>query len=122
MSTRADFYIGTGETAEWLGSIAFDGYRIDDVELEHLERRDNSEADLATCWDIKHAADEASFRRSVADLLALNDDATTPDKGWPWPWDSSRSTDYVYAFVDGACKTFQYGKGAEWPNMKGRRT
>jgi hypothetical protein len=25
MGTRADFYVGRGETAEWLGSIAWDG-------------------------------------------------------------------------------------------------
>ncbi len=26
MGTRADFYIGRGEKAEWLGSVAWDGY------------------------------------------------------------------------------------------------
>lgn len=26
MGTRADFYVGRGESAEWLGSIAWDGY------------------------------------------------------------------------------------------------
>jgi hypothetical protein len=26
MGTRADFYVGRGETAEYLGSIAWDGY------------------------------------------------------------------------------------------------
>jgi len=26
MGTRADFYVGRGEQAEWLGSIAWDGY------------------------------------------------------------------------------------------------
>jgi hypothetical protein len=26
MGTRADFYIGRGTEAEWLGSVAWDGY------------------------------------------------------------------------------------------------
>jgi hypothetical protein len=26
MGTRADFYVGRGGQAEWLGSIAWDGY------------------------------------------------------------------------------------------------
>jgi hypothetical protein len=26
MGTRADFYVGRGKDAEWLGSVAFDGY------------------------------------------------------------------------------------------------
>ena len=30
MGTRADFYIGSGKDAEWLGSVAFDGYEWDD--------------------------------------------------------------------------------------------
>lgn len=26
MSTRADFYVGRGAEAEWIGSISWDGY------------------------------------------------------------------------------------------------
>lgn len=26
MGTRADFYVGRGKDAEWIGSVAFDGY------------------------------------------------------------------------------------------------
>lgn len=26
MGTRADFYVGRGEAAQWVGSIAWDGY------------------------------------------------------------------------------------------------
>ena len=26
MGTRADFYVGRGDAAEWIGSIAYDGY------------------------------------------------------------------------------------------------
>jgi len=117
MGTRADFYVGTGPDAEWLGSLAFDGYRIDEMEERHADKT----ADNAECWAIKTATAEQAYRDAVAKLLKLNDDATTPDQGWPWPWENSHTTDYAYAFVDGACKSFPWGKGAEWPDMTDRK-
>lgn len=119
MGTRADFYVGTGEKAEWLGSIAFDGYRID--EMKKAAKADLAGEDSAACWAIKTATDEPSYRAAVTKLLSINDDATLPEQGWPWPWDDSSTTDYAYAFVDGACKTFSWGKGADWPDMKDRK-
>lgn len=86
MGTRADFYVGRGETAEWLGSIAWDGYPngIDQ--------------------NILFATEEADYRNFVSDFLAnrRSGDGTTPDMGWPWPWEDSRTTDYAYAFDGGA--------------------
>jgi hypothetical protein len=117
MGTRADFYVGTGPEAEWLGSIAFDGYRIDDMQEKHADKN----PDNAACWAIKTATTEGDYRAAVVTLLSINDDATTPDQGWPWPWEDSHTTDYAYAFVDGACKPFPWGRGAEWPNMKDRQ-
>lgn len=117
MGTRADFYIGTGPAAEWLGSIAFDGHRVDEMtEAASFRNMDSME-----CWAIKSAKSDDAFRGAVVRLLALNDDATTPDQGWPWPWLDSHTTDYAYAFVAGECKTFIFGNGAEWPNMKDRQ-
>jgi len=94
MGTRADFYVGRGENAEWLGSIAFDGYRIHEVKEGDGGKND----DLAACVQIKLADNEASFRAGVEKLLSLNDTATTPAQGWPWPWETSSTTDYAYAF------------------------
>lgn len=84
MGTRADFYVGRGAEAEWLGSIAWDGYR-DGIEPELLR-----------------ATDEAEYREEVARFLRKRDDATTPDKGWPWPWNDSGTSDCSYWFFDGA--------------------
>jgi hypothetical protein len=117
MGTRADFYVGAGKTAEWLGSLAWDGYRIDEMKAADIGKS----KDCAACWQIKSATTEAAYREAVAKLLALNDDATTPALGWPWPWETSATTDYAYAFVDGACKTFHWGQGAEWPNMRDKQ-
>lgn len=83
MGTRADFYVGRGESAEWLGSIAWDGYPdgIDDALLK--------------------SSDEAAYRQAVATFLGGRSDKTLPAQGWPWPWENSSTTDYAYAFDDG---------------------
>ncbi len=60
MGTRADFYVGRGETAEWLGSIGWDGYPsgIDETVFE--------------------AAEEPAYRTAVAAFFAPRDDVTLP--------------------------------------------
>lgn len=110
MSTRADFYVGIGEHAEWLGSVAFDGYEW---------------AEDESCA-LMSATTEAAFRHAVAELAELRDgDWTSPDMGWPWPWDDSSLTDYAYAFVDGKVKAIKnFGDGKEsisWPDMKSKK-
>ncbi len=93
MGTRADFYIGRGEQAEWLGSIAWDGYP------------DGLDAKLLG------AENEQAFRDEVK-ALAKRDDWTAPERGWPWPWDDSRTTDYAYAFDAG--RVYASGFGYKW--------
>ena len=95
MGTRADFYVGRGKDAEWLGSIAWDGYP-GGLEAPQL---------LA-------ATGEPHFREEVASLLAKRDDGTVPGDGWPWPWKDSQTTDYAYAFDDG--KVWASGFGRDW--------
>lgn len=84
MGTRADFYIGRGEAAEWLGSIAWDGYR-EGIPAYVLAK-----------------TDEKSFRKAVKRFLNGRDDATLPENGWPWPWEDSNTTDCSYSLFDGA--------------------
>jgi hypothetical protein len=83
MGTRADFYIGRGEGAEWLGSIAWDGYP------------DGIDKQVLGCQSPE------AFRHAVASFLADRKDKTLPSDGWPWPWETSSTTDYAYAFDDG---------------------
>lgn len=83
MGTRADFYVGRNEEAEWLGSIAWDGYR---------------EGVPAT---ILGATTEAEYRAAVETFFAGREDATRPEQGWPWPWESSWLTDCSYWFDEG---------------------
>lgn len=83
MGTRADFYIGRGREATWLGSCAYDGWPGD---------RDITPACRATTVE--------AFREAVLARIA-KDDGTRPEQGWPWPWETSSTTDFAYAFDEG---------------------
>ena len=102
MGTRADFYIGRGEKAEWLGSIAWDGYSIDECDPKDLSTND-IEKKTESYWEhaIKAAKTETEYREAVTNFCTKRDDGTLPADGWPWPWDDSNTTDYAYAFDDG---------------------
>lgn len=102
MGTRADFYVGT----EWLGSLALDGYRIHEMREEHADRN----KDTGYCWKIKTATTEADYRKAVSGLLRINEDATLPEHGWPWPWDDSRTTDRAYVFDGSSTRCYAWGK------------
>lgn len=123
MGTRADFYVGRGPQAQWLGSIAYDGYPDGQPE------------------SVIGAASEDDFKTRVASLLATVDDATLPADGWPWPWNDSGTTDYAYAFDDGVVWASRFGgawfkatelapedvsgttrKAAVFPDMKVRKS
>lgn len=88
MGTRADFYVAKPEGLEWLGSIAWDGQEIDHVAL---------------------ASTEEGFRQSLEEFFADRDDVTRPARGWPWPWNDSRLTDYAYVFVEGVGVVYRAG-------------
>lgn len=98
MGTRADFYVGKGPQAKWLGSLAMDGY---------------PEA-LPPILIQSHT--EALYRAYVERLLAARDDATLPAQGWPWPWNDSNVTDWAYTFDDGAVWGNSFGAG--WIRLK----
>lgn len=85
MGTRADFYIGKSKDAEWIGSIAWDGYR-DGIP-----------------GPILNARRPGLFRDRVTAWLKTRDDATFPEQGWPWPWNDSGTSDCSYWFFAGRC-------------------
>lgn len=124
MGTRADFYVGRGKQAEWIGSIAWDGGEIPEA--------------------VAKAKTEKTYRKRVAEFLTERDDATLPEQGWPWPWNDSGTTDIAYAFDSGrvyrACGYPEMywwradqlhpsngeqektpGKPAEWPDMSAKK-
>jgi hypothetical protein len=94
MGTRADFYIGRTPEAEWIGSVAWDGYPggINEAILK--------------------ATTEEEFRKAVESYFEPRDDVTRPLDGWPWPWETSSTTDYAYAFDTD--KVFISNFGSPW--------
>jgi len=93
MGTRADFYVGRGDKAEWIGSIAWDGYPEPYVNK-----------------GLFSDGDEATWRKRVADFLATRDDATQVADGWPWPWEDSGTTDWSYTLDDGVVYCSCFGR------------
>lgn len=127
MGTRADFYVGRGPKAEWIGSVAYDGFPF------------LTKAAVGNHEGILTAETESGFRNAVTKMLRSREDATLPAQGWPWPWEDSGTTDYAYAFDDGevwvsafGCKWFKIREGepqdasddekvTDFPNMKDRQ-
>jgi len=104
MGTRADFYIGRGKNAQWLGSIAFDGYP------------DGNPRPLL------NVVIEQKYREQVAAILDdAKSGATKPEHGWPWPWKDSNTTDFAYAFDEGSVWGTCFGHGW-WPFEKWEET
>lgn len=99
MGTRADFYVGVGENANWIGSIAWDAYPSGIPE------------------SIRMAKTEDEFRVAVS-ALYKRDDVTLPSDGWPWPWDDSLKTDWAYCFDGDGVKAFCFGRLVDdaWKN------
>lgn len=115
MGTRADFYVADGNQLQWLGSVAWDGY-------EWHER--GKECKLMSA----KTSDE--FRSAVGEISDGREDFTSPQMGWPWPWDDSRTTDYAYVWRNGNVEVYIFGHPAEdddvakvdwFPNMSEKR-
>lgn len=95
MGTRADFYEKKQEAElEWLGSIAFDGY-IDGIAPSLLG-----------------ATSAEKFHGELDQFFGGRDDVTFPKEGWPWPWDTSDTSDCAYCF-NGERVVYYLGN-AEW--------
>jgi hypothetical protein len=105
MGTRADFYIGRGATAEWLGSIAWDGYP--QGIMPHKARRALDEWPAG--GHLFDATTDAEFRSRLARFFEHREDVTLPANGWPWPWEDSNTTDYAYALDGGVVYGICFG-------------
>lgn len=103
IGTRADFWIGRGEQAEWLGSVAWDGYPSGIAQQKVTIVKTGEET------TVLESTTEREFRQRLKLMFALRDDATRPEQGWPWPWATSATTDYAYTFDDGRVWVSNFG-------------
>ena len=107
MGTRADFYIRKDGALKWLGSVALDGYDVDEAEETWATRNDRGRA----CWALKNVETESDFTAALQFYFEMRDDVTDPvEHGWPWPWEDSRTTDYAYVFEGNKLRRFAWGK------------
>lgn len=117
MGTRADFYVGRGEQAEWLGSVAWDGYPDGILPRSTEVATIGGETFMRSgAWPkgghLFDATTVDEFKARLETYFAGRDDVTRPEMGWPWPWETSALTDCVYAFDEGCVWTSRFGR--EW--------
>lgn len=101
--TNADFYVGLGEDAAWIGSVSVDG-----------STADMDDAGLFGSDGLDELYTEAHYRSVIDEILDVADDA---DRGylaangdvWPWPWKDSTGSDMAYAFAKGCIHVFERG-------------
>jgi len=87
--TKADFYIGNGIAANWIGSIHSDGYP-NGIPIQIL-----------ICGN------PTLFEEEVIEFIHKVDGVVKTDGDkWPWLWPDSRMTDYSYMFLLDHSKVF----------------
>lgn len=99
--SRADFWVGVGPGAEWLGSVCHYGGQWQYPSMGLLP-----------------LTGEQDYRQRVTTILQNDPLASMPSDGWPWPWPTSADTDYVYTWLDG---WVVLSKRDDWPDMSGSR-
>jgi hypothetical protein len=101
----ADFYVGLGDDAEWIGSLG-------DLGTPSHQDRFGLFGPPVT----GDAYTEASFRDIVGSIVgAAIEDGYGWDAsyGWPWGHPDSNGTDYAYAYVNGTIHVFEKGFNAQ---------
>ena len=109
MGTRADFYVKEESGLRWLGSIAWDGYPH--IKHEHW--------DGGVSLALVYATSQADFEGHVHEMADRND-WTSPEMGWPWPWDTSALTNYAYIWNGKEVEVHEFDEAYPWPVMAGK--
>ncbi|WP_410647999.1 hypothetical protein [Amycolatopsis sp. cmx-4-54] len=108
MVTRTDFYLGTGPSATWLGSLQFVCHP------DNLLKDPHGRTALT-------ARQPTAYREAVRDLLPIwavkeFGAAHEPRNGWPWDWDTSHRNDWIITHYDGAAH-MTAGGGDRWHRL-----
>lgn len=99
IGTRADFYVQYRSQADdktdlpglrWLGSVCMDGdpSGFDDFLFEPVQ-------------DSLFQPRDEIWAEAVTKMIEARSDGILPERGWPWPWETSATTDYGYVLYDG---------------------
>lgn len=97
MASKADFYLGRGLKAKWIGSITYGGYTP-------------SENGRTLIINVCNANTEEKYREAVLALINYeHSEGFNPENGWPWDYPDSSGTDYSYYFAYHTVKCSCYG-------------
>lgn len=93
---KADFYVGMGPSAEWLGSVS----RCGEI------------------WAISNAlllqVNQTMYEEAVIEYIKFCEGVVANHVcEWPWDWMDSRMTDYSYTFIPEQNKVFMSMFGEE---------
>ncbi len=117
MGTRADFYVGRGPNARWVGSIAWDGHpgsitpHSEETEILPVIGKQHKEGHWPKGGHLFQSKTEKDFLSRLERFFQFRTDVTLPERGWPWPWENSNTTDYAYAFDGGKVYGTCFGHG-----------
>jgi hypothetical protein len=131
----ADFWMGRGDGARWLGTVCCPGgwETAHEVEPWYL---DNEYSLLSRDGNELHTGVEyldGSYLSSVEDILAnatIADQAWHPNhdsrtrRAWPHGYPTSEGSDWAYAYQAKAIYVFQFGRlhSIHYPNLAGTKT
>lgn len=120
MGTRADFYtLDKRNKFTWLGSIAYDGYpsglelpifKAKTIQSFKKEVNKFFNERMETCTSCKGSGADPTGKYSIC-MDCPTGDVTFPNEGWPWPWETSETTDYAYIFDAKAGRVLISGGG-----------
>lgn len=93
MATRTDFYLGSGPTAQWVGSLLFACHPDNLLKHEHGRAALTAREPSTYC----EAVDELLMMWPVGGFGA----AHAPRHGWPWDWETSHVNDWILTYLPG---------------------
>lgn len=83
MGTRCDFYtVNDTKKLVWVGSYGWDG----------------NPGGVQEMMGIHKSTSQGNYVKRIVDYLKANDGYIAGEDGWPWPWETSATTDYYYIF------------------------
>lgn len=101
MGTRADFYIERDDKFEYLGSVQYDGYEVDNEDYPICKRLKRSKTEKSFLKNLKEYEDWRNSEPQSCNHFF---------KEWPWPWPNSHTTDYSYVFIKDKVHVCDYDK------------
>lgn len=101
--TKGDFYVVEEKNLLWIGSVFFNAHNIiraDPSKLLVIDKLVRSRYYLECL--IRLTKNQLIYEKCVNYYLKsfISVDARLPKDGWPYSWNTSKITDFIYVFMD----------------------